>query len=134
MISAPLAAPAYAPALPAAPMITPAPATGPTITPPTPEKIEKKPMSQTAAPATIIVSLPADAKLMIDETLTTSTSDRRVFVSPNLNAGKEYHYNLKATFVQDGKTVELTKRVAVIAGNETTVSFEAPVAAAVAGR
>ena len=52
-----------------------------------------------------------------------------MFVSPTLNPGQEYHYNLKVEFVQDGKTVELTKKVVVTAGNESTVSFEASEAA-----
>jgi len=107
----------------------------PAITPATPDKkitpepIKDKPKQGTTAvpaPATIIVSLPNEAKLMIDGTVTTSTSARRVFVSPTLNPGKEYHYNLKVEYVQDGKTVELSKKVVVSAGNESTVSFEAP--------
>jgi hypothetical protein len=51
------------------------------------------------APATLIVSLPADAKLLVDNTVTTSTSAERVFVSPTLVAGQVYSYTLKAEFV-----------------------------------
>jgi uncharacterized protein (TIGR03000 family) len=76
------------------------------------------------APATIVVELPADARLMVDDTLTTSTSALRYFVSPELNPGREYNYTLKAEFVREGKTVTLTKTVAVSAGNETKVTFE----------
>jgi uncharacterized protein (TIGR03000 family) len=105
---------------------------GPTITP---EKIEKSPKSgSVAAPATIIVSLPVDAKLTVDDAATTSTSARRVFVSPTLEAGKNYNYTMKVVFVQDGQTVEQVKKVAITAGAETTVSFEAPAVASVAGR
>jgi uncharacterized protein (TIGR03000 family) len=86
------------------------------------------------APATIIVSLPADATLSIDDAVTSSTSDRRVFVSPELNPGREYHYTLKAEWNRDGKAVVVTKEVAVSAGNETTVTMEAGNAASVASR
>ena len=99
---------------------------GPMITPEKkPEPIKTKPMGSLAAPATIVVTLPVDAKLLVDDVVTTSTSANRVFVSPTLDAGKEYHYTMKVSFVQDGKTVEMTKKVAVTAGNETAVSFEA---------
>jgi uncharacterized protein (TIGR03000 family) len=77
-----------------------------------------------AAPATIVVTLPADAKLMIDDTVTTSTSGTRVFASPTLEPGKEYFYTLKAEMNQDGKTVSTTKRVSVRAGQETRVSLD----------
>jgi len=47
-----------------------------------------------AAPATLVVSLPADARLIIDGEATTSTTARRTFVSPELAPGKTYSYNL----------------------------------------
>jgi uncharacterized protein (TIGR03000 family) len=70
------------------------------------------------------VTLPADAKLTIDGAVTTSTSARRVFVSPELAPEKEFHYTLKADFVKEGKPVTVSKKVAVTAGKETTVSLE----------
>jgi uncharacterized protein (TIGR03000 family) len=78
-----------------------------------------------AAPATIHVSLPADAKLMIDDFTTKSTSAARVFVSPELAPGQVFHYNLKAEIVRDGQTLSVTEQVAVRAGAETRVSFAA---------
>jgi uncharacterized protein (TIGR03000 family) len=92
---------------------------------PAPETIKVTPkVSQVPAPATIIVTLPAEAKLLIDDAATTSTTARRVFVSPTLEPGKEYFYNLKVEFVRDGKTLNAAKKVSVTAGNETTVNFE----------
>lgn len=94
-----------------------------------PEKV-KKPAEEkeTMAPAsaTIIVSLPAEAKLSVDGVVTTSASVQRVFVSPALERGKDYSYTLKADFVSGGKTVSVSKKVTVRAGEETRVSFEAP--------
>jgi uncharacterized protein (TIGR03000 family) len=77
-----------------------------------------------AAPATIVVSLPAEAKLTIDGAATRSTSETRVFASPALDPGKEYYYILKADLVRDGKTVSTTKRVTVRAGDETRVTLD----------
>jgi uncharacterized protein (TIGR03000 family) len=92
-----------------------------------PEKIGKpkegKKATRGLAPATIIVSLPAGAKLTVDDTVTQSTSATRVFTSPALKVGQEYNYNLKAEVVQDGKTITLAKQVTVRAGNETSVSL-----------
>ena len=76
--------------------------------------------------ATIVVSLPADAKLIVDDTVTTSLSSTRVFTSPALEVGKEFYYTLKAELVVDGRTVTSAKRVAVRAGDETSVSFQFP--------
>jgi uncharacterized protein (TIGR03000 family) len=87
-----------------------------------------------AAPATIVVSLPAEAKLTIDDAATQSTSATRVFASPALETGKEYYYTLKAEVVRDGKTVPVTKRIAVRAGEETRVTLDFPAATSVAAK
>jgi uncharacterized protein (TIGR03000 family) len=79
-----------------------------------------------SAPATITVNLPADAKLLIDGNATTSTSERRVFVSPTLEAGQEYYYTIKAEL--KGEIRE--ERVSVTAGQEVNVKVEFPAAVA----
>src|SRR5262249_32737765 len=86
---------------------------------------EKKQETRSAAPATIIVSLPANAKLTIDDSMTASTSAHRVFVSPALPIGREFSYTLKAEFTKDGKPFVVSKDVAVRAGAEVEVTFEA---------
>jgi len=118
--------------LPSAPSFTPAPSITPAPTV-VPESIQKAPMKTGAAeaPATIIVSVPANAKLTIDDAVTASTAAQRVFVTPALTAGKSYHYNMKVEYVQDGKPVIISKKIDVTAGNETTVNF---VEQTVAGR
>lgn len=85
------------------------------------------------APAKLIVSIPAGAKLTINDAATKSTSARRVFVSPTLNAGKTYVYTLTAKIDVDGKTVTVSKKVDVRAGKTSTVSLNTE-AAAVASR
>jgi uncharacterized protein (TIGR03000 family) len=82
------------------------------------------------APATIVVNLPADAKLTVDDNATSSTSERRLFVTPNLMTGREYHYTLKAEVIRDGKTVSVEEHVAVRPGEETRVTLKLPSAVA----
>jgi uncharacterized protein (TIGR03000 family) len=98
------------------------------VLPPTPEKVpgpdKKKSSLEGPAPATIIVSLPAEAKLLIDGNATTSTTTERVFVSPALDRGMEYYYTLKAEVVRDGKAEVRTEKVAVRAGEETRVNLQ----------
>jgi uncharacterized protein (TIGR03000 family) len=94
---------------------------------------KEKKEGETDAAATVIVTLPADAKLIVDGNATVSTSAVRTFVTPVLEAGKEFVYNFKAEVVRDGKTVTLVKTVDVAAGREVSVSFE-EMGAAVASR
>ena len=76
--------------------------------------------------AVIVVSLPADAILTIDDQPTTSTSDHRVFVSPSLSTGKEYTYTLKAAIPVNGKPMLVSQVVTVRAGEESQVTLAAP--------
>ena len=78
------------------------------------------------APATLIVSLPADAKLTIDDAATTSTSAQRVFVTPNLPTGQQFHYTLKAEAMVDGKPIAFSEVVTVKAGESTRVTLTPP--------
>ena len=73
--------------------------------------------------ATVVVTLPADAKLTIDGDATTSTSSERTFETPDLVAGKTYAYTLEATFQQDGKAVVVSKKVKIEAGKTATVDL-----------
>ena len=76
--------------------------------------------------ATLIVSLPADARLSIDGNATTSTSGSRLFHSRGLENGFDYYHVLEAEVVRDGKTERVSQRVIVRAGQETRVALELP--------
>lgn len=104
-------APVIMPAQPAAP------ATKPEAVPP--PKKEVKLENQ----ARLIVSVPKDAKLFIDDQLMKATSDRRVFRTPTLDKDQTYYYVLRAEVVRDGKTLSETKQVIVKAGSEISASF-----------
>lgn len=95
------------------------------------EQLKKMPAQKTTslnAPATIVVELPADATLRVDGAATGSTSGVRVLVSPELPAGKEFHYTLTAQVVREGKPVQVEQTVAVRAGEESRVTLSLPVA------
>ena len=105
-------------------------------TKPTEKAPAPKPTGETSltAPATIVVSLPAEAKLSVDGAATQATSTTRVFATPALDRGNEYFYTLTAEIARNGKTVTATKKIAVRAGEETRVSLEFPSAETVAQR
>lgn len=74
-------------------------------------------------PATLLVYLPANSTLTIDDQPTTSTSAVRRFVTPPLEPGKTFHYTLTAQATRGGQTVTVRQKVQVRAGEETTVSM-----------
>jgi uncharacterized protein (TIGR03000 family) len=75
-------------------------------------------------PATLIVTLPADARLTIDDMATRSTSATRTFVTPPLQPGREFHYTLKAEGRRGTEPVTATRDVSVRAGQETRVTLD----------
>jgi uncharacterized protein (TIGR03000 family) len=81
---------------------------------------------ETSTSATIVVNLPAEATLTIDGAATRSTSDKRVFTSPELTPGKKYYYQFKAEVIRDGKTVLVEQKVPVIAGQTKEISLTMP--------
>jgi uncharacterized protein (TIGR03000 family) len=87
-----------------------------------------------AAAATIVVNLPADAKLIVDDRATTSTSAVRTFATPELEQGKEYYYTLTAEIVREGKTLTSSQRVAVRAGETSRITMELTPATGVASK
>jgi uncharacterized protein (TIGR03000 family) len=108
-----------------------APPGGPAGVPPKEEQLKVKPKPTTQltvpAPAIVVVQLSAEAKLLIDDFVTSSTSGTRVFTSPALQPGKDYYYTLKATITREGRPVTLSQRVLVHAGQESRVQLQFPV-------
>jgi len=85
--------------------------------------------------ATIVVDLPATAKLTIDGNPTTSISARRTLITPDLDPSSGYVYTLRAEMVSnDGQTLTKEQRVTVRAGQTSSVQFSFPAQTAAAGR
>jgi len=78
----------------------------------------------TAGTALITVRLPAGATLMVDDMPTTPTGPVRQFVTPGrLESGKQYHYNLKAQWTENGQPVTRERKVDFQAGGQVNVDF-----------
>jgi uncharacterized protein (TIGR03000 family) len=75
------------------------------------------------APATVVVHLPADAKLYVDNVACPLTSATRSFNTPGLEPGRKYFYTLKAEVVRDGKPAAESRRVLLSAGKRVDVDF-----------
>jgi uncharacterized protein (TIGR03000 family) len=71
------------------------------------------------APAQIVVTVPAGAKIEIDGQPTKSTGTKREFESPPIAVGKDFSYSFKVTF--QGK--DITRDVRVRAKETTSVDF-----------
>ena len=78
------------------------------------------------SPAFLVVRLPADASLMVEDYQTKATGDVRRFQSPPLAPGRQFTYTLKATWKEDGKEKTVTRDVKVRAGQEVTVDLTQP--------
>jgi uncharacterized protein (TIGR03000 family) len=74
--------------------------------------------------ATIVVNVPADAKVFIDGKQMKSKSARRVFQSPMLEEGGTYFYDIRAEVVRDGKTISENRRVILRPGQRIAANFD----------
>jgi uncharacterized protein (TIGR03000 family) len=81
-------------------------------------------LAPAAAPATLVVSGAADATVTVGGYVATSQGETRVLVTPALEAGQSYHYDLKAEVVRDGQRVTLTQAITVRPGEKTEVSLD----------
>ncbi|MBM4071627.1 MAG: TIGR03000 domain-containing protein [Planctomycetes bacterium] len=79
-----------------------------------------------SAPATLIVCVPADATLTIDDRPTSSTSEMRVFTTPPLPVASEHTYTLRAQVTRDGMVRTETRQVIVRGGAQTQVRLDVP--------
>ncbi|MBY0522892.1 MAG: TIGR03000 domain-containing protein [Gemmataceae bacterium] len=92
--------------------------------PPPPPNGKKKGEEETSiAPARLIVEVPADAKIFIDDKATTSSQGVRTYLTPALDPTKSYAYTVRAELTRDGKTFTDSRVVHVQAGQESRVSF-----------
>jgi uncharacterized protein (TIGR03000 family) len=81
------------------------------------------PAGDDKARGTVVVKLPADAKLYAEGRPLTRTSGERTFVTPPLPGGRDYTYSFRAEYTRDGETISQSRRVAVRPGQSATVEF-----------
>jgi uncharacterized protein (TIGR03000 family) len=73
--------------------------------------------------AQIVVEVPADAEVWIEDQKTQQGGTSRAFVSPPLERNQLYEYRVRARWKEQGQTVEQTQRINVLAGERPTVVF-----------
>ena len=78
----------------------------------------------------LVVSVPADAKVFVNGSQTSSTGALRRFLSRGLAEGKTYEFVVRMAVDRDGKTEEATKVVTLAAGERAKVAFDAAPAVA----
>jgi uncharacterized protein (TIGR03000 family) len=75
------------------------------------------------ASAHIRMEVPADAEVWIDGAKSVQTRRVRDFVSPLLDPGKSYSYEVRCRWTVDGRAVEQTRKVHIRANAWTAVDF-----------
>jgi uncharacterized protein (TIGR03000 family) len=75
--------------------------------------------------ATMNVRVPADAVIWFEGSKTGQRGASRTFVSPPLEKGQGFTYEIRARWTKDGKEVEQTRTVRVRAGENVDVDFGA---------
>ncbi|QEG36712.1 TIGR03000 domain-containing protein [Bythopirellula goksoeyrii] len=73
--------------------------------------------------ATVEVTLPADAKVFVNDNPTTSTGSSRSYVSNGLKRGQAYRYDFRVEYEQDGETVVKEESINLTAGDKLALSF-----------
>lgn len=91
---------------------------------PSAEDAAPSPDSASADTARLFVSLPAEAKLFVNGSATSSQGTNRHFVSKGLKAGFKYPYTVKAVMSVDGKEVVQSKQIELTAGSTEELAFD----------
>ena len=79
--------------------------------------------TSTTGDTSIKVALPEDAKVYINDALTTSTGAERSYVSRGLRQGMTYSYKIRVEYEKDGQTISENKLVKLNAGETVSLTF-----------
>ena len=81
--------------------------------------------SEVAPSTTLTLNVPADAKVFLAGSETTSSGEVREFTTSKLAAGQAWeNYTIRVTFEQDGQTISREKSITLTAGDSQVVTFE----------
>lgn len=95
----------------------------------TPETVyyEAETPTRSSSTAQITVHVPsANAEIWLDGQPTSQRGMQRTFVTPRLNAGSTYTYEIKARWMENGQPVEQTRSVRFQTGQTVRVDFNQP--------
>jgi uncharacterized protein (TIGR03000 family) len=91
------------------------------------EKSERSTRTARAAPRVLIkVRVPAGTRLWFNGTRVPSKGRVLKFRTPPLKPGKEYAYDVRARWKENGRTVTQSRRVLVVPGRNLVVKFPLP--------
>ncbi len=76
--------------------------------------------------AHITIKAPAGAEIWFDDTKMTETGPVRQFYTPPLERGRDYSYQVRLRWQQEGRTLTQTHELFVTAGSHITVDFTKP--------
>jgi uncharacterized protein (TIGR03000 family) len=88
-----------------------------------PPPMKEPPAKEVDSTAKLVINVPEDAKLFIDNVPMKTTSANRTFKTPQLIRGQTYFYDIRVEVVRGGQTVSETKRVLLRAGSTIQTSF-----------
>ncbi len=80
-------------------------------------------VTSTTGNTSIKVALPEDAKVYVNDALTTSTGAERSYLSRGLRQGMTYSYKIHVVYEKDGQTVSENKLVKLNAGETVSLTF-----------
>jgi uncharacterized protein (TIGR03000 family) len=78
--------------------------------------------------ARLVVRMPEDARLVIDDTDVAGTGEVRKFTTPPLVPGKMYHYDVRATWIDGGRQVVRERHIQFQGGDRVDIDFLAAAA------
>jgi uncharacterized protein (TIGR03000 family) len=99
-----------------------------------PQVLDLSPSAPSDSPANLTVNVPADAEIWLGETKMASTGSVRVFYSPPLTPGRQYTYDIRAHWKDNGRDITQTQNVDVTAGGDLHVTFPLPSVAAASAK
>ena len=91
-----------------------------------PPPIQQQQATPKGDAAHVLIIVAEDAELWFDGTATSQKGRQRVFFSPPLTPGKDYTYEIKARWMQDGKVVEEVRSAQVQASAWQQIDFTKP--------
>lgn len=74
--------------------------------------------------ALVVVKLPEEGQLTIDDSTTKQDGEVRTFVTPPLEPGKQFTYTLAVTVKRDGKLLTRKAEVVVRSARTSSVDFD----------
>ena len=76
--------------------------------------------------STLMVSVPADAKVLVNGRTTSSTGEVRKYTFAGPKQDAPFRCQVRVEFVHDGTPVSYEKTISIAAGQTGTLSFGAP--------